>query len=128
MILHCAIETRNSVGVNANAKEGCGATPMMIAVINADVDMTKPLLGNFAEFKGPLFGIPPSPIEIATELEQTDIVELFRLYMYSQANENTLVDELQNINSSFTEEQSLKDSTVDMDRNVSPAESDAWSL
>ena len=131
-ILHCAVETKNSVlvkllltvGVNPNAKEGCGETPMMIAVINADVDMTKLLLENFAEFEGPLFGTLPSPVEIATEMELTDIVELFRLYMYSQANENTLVDELQNINSSFTEEQSLKDSAVDMDRSVSPAESD----
>ena len=65
-----------------------------------------------------------SPVEITTEMELADIVELFRLYMYSQANENTLVDELQNFNSSFTEEQSLKDSTVDMDRSVSPVESD----
>lgn len=130
-ILHCAVETRNyvlvklllTVGVNPNAKEGCGATPMTIAVINGDVDMVKFLLENFAEFKGPLFGSLPSPVDIATEMKVTDIVELFRLYMHSQANENTLVDAPQNINSSFTEEKSLEDSTVDMNsRTISPAE------
>ena len=73
-----------------------------------------------------LFSTLPSPVDIATEMELTDIVELFCLYMYSQANENSLVDALQNISStSFTEEQSLEDSPVDMDsRSVSRAESD----
>ena len=44
-------------------------------------------------------------------MKLTDIVELFRLHVYSHKNENKLVDARQNINSSFTEEQSLENTT-----------------
>ena len=70
-----------AVGININSKEGCGATPLCIAVMNADIAMCKLLLDNFAERSGPLFGTIPSPMEIAVAMELTDIVELFIMYM-----------------------------------------------
>ena len=48
-LFHSAVEMRNyalvnvliAFGVNPNAKEGRGATPMTIAVINLDIHMIK---------------------------------------------------------------------------------------
>lgn len=88
-IFHAAVEESKhlmakillAVGININSKEGCGATPLCIAVMNADIVMCKLLLDNFAEQSGPLFGTIPSPMEIAVAMELTDIVELFIMYM-----------------------------------------------
>ena len=50
-----------SIGINPNAKEGCGATAMAIAVLNNDFNRCKILLENFAEYEGAFFGSFPSP-------------------------------------------------------------------
>ena len=56
-IFHYAVEMKNhalvkvllTIGINPNAQEGCGAMPMTIAVINANTDMVRLLLDNFAK-------------------------------------------------------------------------------
>ena len=64
-------------GNNPNAKEGCGATPMSLAVINSDLEMCKILTMNFAEYNGELFRCFPSPLEMAVAMNLDEIVSLF---------------------------------------------------
>jgi ankyrin repeat protein len=67
-ISHHAVEHKNyllakvllTVGINPNYKEGCGATPMSLAILNADVNMCKLLLDNFADYSCALFGSFPT--------------------------------------------------------------------
>lgn len=100
-IFHVAVEEKNylmvkillGVGVNVNSKEGCGTTPLSVAVINSDVRMCKILLENFAEYNGPMFGSIPSPQEMAFAMELNDISDLFRIE--AVANDSQLVDVLQ---------------------------------
>ena len=48
-VFHAAVEEQQytlvnillACGINPNAKEGCGATPMSLAVINSDLEMCK---------------------------------------------------------------------------------------
>ena len=62
-IFHAAVEEKRyslvkillSSGVNPNAKEGCGATSMSIAVLNNDASMCKLLLENFGEYDAGMF-------------------------------------------------------------------------
>ena len=86
--LHVAVELKNitlvkvllSAGVNVNAKEGCGATPLTLAVINSDDDMCKLLLENFAEFQGKMFVGIPSPMEMAMLMENDSLLNLLEDY------------------------------------------------
>ncbi len=87
-ILHHAVEYNNiplvktllSSGVNVNVQEGCGATPLSIAVLNSSTVMCELLVMNFASFSGPLFVNMPSPIDMAKYMELTDIQEMFESY------------------------------------------------
>ena len=62
-VLHYAVEYNNiplvktllSCGVNINVQEGCGATPLSIAVLNNSSAMCELLVQNFSSFSGPLF-------------------------------------------------------------------------
>ena len=135
-VFHYAVEMRKyalvkvllTVGVNPNAKEGCGATPMTIAVINSDLRMTKLLLDNFAEFEGPLFGALPSPLEMATAMELEDITELF--HSKSQENKNFLVGVLQSTQPNLPavgKDQSSEGQVENMDCDVdSQSETDSY--
>lgn len=124
-IFHYAVEVKNyvlakillTVGTNPNCKEGCGATPLSIAVMNADINMCKLLLENFAEYSGPIFGVFPSPIEMAAAMELTDIVDLFN--EYSKVNENPLMSVLQSDNCYSTPTQSTSDPAESFDREKS---------
>ena len=96
-----------SIVINPNAKEGCGATAMTMAVLNNDVNMCKILLENFAQYEGVFFGSFPSLLEMATAMELTDIVDLF--HSHSQTKESQVIDALQSLDSSTSEK--LTDST-----------------
>ena len=73
-VFHAAIEEKcytlanillNS-GINPNVKEGCGATPLSIAVLNSDMNMCKLLVANFAEYDmRAMFGSFPCPRDMA---------------------------------------------------------------
>ncbi len=110
-VFHHAVEHKNyllakvllTVGINPNCKEGCGATPMSLAVLNADVNMCKLLLDNFAQYSGALFGSFPTPMEMATAMDLTEIVELFN--KHSKQNEYPFISLLQKDNCSSTHDQ-----------------------
>ena len=84
-ILHCAVENGNislvkillSAGLNINVQEGCGATPLTIAVLKREADMCKLLVENFASVSGALYSNMPSPIEMAEVMELDEIVTIF---------------------------------------------------
>ena len=84
-ILHCAVENGNislvktllSAGLNINVQEGCGATPLTIAVLKREADMCQLLVENFASVSGALYSNMPSPIEMAEVMELDEIVTNF---------------------------------------------------
>jgi ankyrin repeat protein len=90
-VLHEAVEKRNhalaniliSSGINPNSKEGCGATPLCIAVLNTDATLCELLLNNFAEYTGGMFGNFPSPLDMAVAMNCSDIVDLFNKHSRS---------------------------------------------
>ena len=85
-VFHAAVEEKRytlvnillSSGPNPNVKEGCGATPLTIDVLNSDYAMCKILVQNFAEYEGEMFGSFPTPLEMATAMEAEEIVNLFK--------------------------------------------------
>ena len=93
-----------SVGIHPNVKEDCGATAMTMAVLNNDVNMCKILLENFAEYEGAFFGSFPSPLEMATKMELTNVIELFN--SHSKEKESQIIDILQSIDSCSTSDES----------------------
>ncbi len=88
-IFHAAVEEKQytlvnillAAGINPNAKEGCGATLMLIAVMNSDLEMCKILQMNFGASQSELFGSFPTPLEMATAIELNEIIELFYLHV-----------------------------------------------
>ncbi len=108
-IFHYAVETKNhalarvllAIGVNPNCKEGCGATPLSIAVMNSDVAMCKLLLDNFALHSGPFFSNIPSPLAMANAMELEEIVALIEENV--KVNENPLLPILHSENSASKE-------------------------
>ena len=84
-LFHVACEQENfnltscllQAGVNRNAKEICGTTALVIAVIKKNKQLCELLLHHQACATGPLFVTAiPSPLEIASKMEQTEIIEL----------------------------------------------------
>ena len=61
---HALIKVLLSIGINPDCKEGCGATPMTLAVLNGDTTMCQILLGSYADYNGPLFGSFPTPLDM----------------------------------------------------------------
>lgn len=84
-IMHAAVEENNEtlirtllhVGVDVNCLEGCGASPLTLAVLNKNGKLVKLLHGHFALSSGPLFTRMPSPLDIAKAMGMEDIVNLF---------------------------------------------------
>lgn len=103
-IFHAAVEGKHytlanillSSGVNPNAKEGCGATPMSIAVLNSDPSMCKLLLENFGECEGGMYKSFPSPLEMAIAMDLNEITDLFK--NHSQNLDSSIVNFIQNSN------------------------------
>ncbi len=120
-ILHYAVEYNNiplvktliSCGLNINVQEGCGATPLSIAVLNRNSVMCESLVQNFASFSGPLFAGMPSPIEMAENMEliDGDILELFQC----QEKEDDDIDNIINDGSNFCSDVLMETSSNDGD-------------
>lgn len=76
-LLHAAVEQENmplvktliSTGVDINAKEMCGATPLAIAVIKRNEEISCYLLENFAVFSHRIFNTIPNPRDMAAKME-----------------------------------------------------------
>ena len=71
------VKTLVSAGVDINAKELCGATPLTIAVVKKNEEMAQFLVDNFAIFDGRFFTNIPNPMDIAAKMEM-DVVNLMR--------------------------------------------------
>ena len=84
-LLHILAEQGNLVlcdallayGSNPNAKEGCGTTPLHLAVVNNNVEICRLLTENCAMYEGPLFSDIPSPLKVACIQELDEIIQLF---------------------------------------------------
>ena len=84
-LLHVAVEMENinyvkflvRAGCLINAKEGCGLTPLNLAVIKKNKDIVQFLVTSGAKHSGPLFSSIPSPCEMAQVLDLPDIQAVF---------------------------------------------------
>lgn len=84
-VIHHAIECNNIVmvrvllaaGINPNVKEGCGATPLHLAVIQKNTELCKLFVDSFACINGLSFSSIPSPYEMAKSMKLNDIVLIF---------------------------------------------------
>ena len=84
-VLHVAVERAEvslvkflvNIGVDVNAREGCGATPLTLAVLSKNTLICKLLVEAGAKHCGPLFTSIPSPLVMATKLELNDILAIF---------------------------------------------------
>jgi hypothetical protein len=121
-VFHAAIEEKRytlanillSSGINPNVKEGCGATPLSIAVLNSDMNMCKLLVANFAEYESDMFGSFPCPRDMAVAMEANDILNFFNTS--SQNSECPVVTLIQNdIYGLHTAAKSSDDRTNDCD-------------
>lgn len=100
--LHVAVEKKNmtlvkvllSIGVDINSKEGCGATALSLAVINADAAMCQLLLENFAEFQGEMFVGIPTPMEMALLMENESLIQTFQEFHDTCNETKLLLDEI----------------------------------
>ena len=66
-----------SVGFNPNVEEGCGATPLVLAVIGNKPEICRTLVQHLADIDGPFFVRVPSPKQLATHLGYNHILEIF---------------------------------------------------
>lgn len=84
-ILHVAIEKNYTsfakallkAGANPNATEGCGATPLTLAVLSKNKHMVEVLLHYHAAFQAFLYPNIPSPQEMAEKIGLEEISSLF---------------------------------------------------
>ena len=80
-----------SAGCNVNACEGCGATPLVLAVLKRNLDLCRILGENCAVYGEIFFVKVPSPFTIAQRLGEDAIVQLFQ----ERTEQNqTFLDEL----------------------------------
>ena len=84
-VLHVAVEQTEvslvkfliNIGLDVNAREGCGATPLTLAVLTKNTLICTFLVEAGAKHSGPLFTSIPSPLVMATKLELNDILAMF---------------------------------------------------
>ncbi len=84
-VLHVAVERSEvslvkfliNIGLDVNAREGCGTTPLSLAVLTKNTLICKLLIEAGAKHSGPLFTSIPSPLAMAMKLELHDILDIF---------------------------------------------------
>ena len=69
------------VGVNTDKKEGCGATPLCLAVISRHLPIITTLVKHHAQVEGDLFIHCPSPLQIAKAMGCQEVQQLLEQYM-----------------------------------------------
>ena len=72
-----------NLGLNVNAREGCGMTPLSIAVLNRNSVLCSFLVKSGAVYSGPLFTSVPSPFYINLSLTRYNIL-LNRIRQYQR--------------------------------------------
>ena len=101
-LLHIAVELQNDVyakflvdiGLNVNEKEGCGLTPLNLAVIKKDEGTCRYLVESGAKFDGPLYTSIASPLQMADMLGLQKIKEIFLEEKSLSDEEDELIREL----------------------------------
>ena len=101
-LLHVAVEQGNEcltkclldMGLDVNCREGCGVTPLSIAVLCQNTTLCKFLVESGARCKGPLFTSIPSPICMAHKLDLADILKLFDADEELLEEENELIGKI----------------------------------
>ena len=91
-LLHAAVEKANveiieiliKAGVNIDKKEGCGATPLCLAVISRHLPTITTLLKHHAQVEGDLFIHFPSPLQIAKAMGCQEVQQLLEQHMYDK--------------------------------------------
>ena len=94
--LHQAVEENNvtvsrvllQIGCNPNAQEGCGATPLTLAVLRNSTDLCKLLVDHLASPEGVFVNKIPSPMKIATCLGYNHILDGFEKHCRKEATMN----------------------------------------
>lgn len=84
-MLHVAVEKNHDsfakylvdLGLNVNAREGCGMTPLSIAVLKRNSVLCSFLVKSGAVYSGPLFTSVPSPLYMAEKLKLDEIQHIF---------------------------------------------------
>ena len=84
-LLHASVEEGQhqiakillSIGFNPNVQEGCGAAPLVLAVLKNNQSIWKSLIDHVADVSGPLFIKIPSPEKLASYLGYNHILEIF---------------------------------------------------
>ena len=74
---HFMVTLLLSVGFNPNVEEGCGATPLVLAVIGNKPEICRTLVQHLADIDCPFFVRVPSPKQLATHLGYNHILEIF---------------------------------------------------
>ncbi len=101
-LLHVAIERKHDtfakflvdLGLNVNDREGCGMTPLNIAVLQANTVLCKFLVESGAQYSGPLFTSIPSPLVMAKTMHLEHIQRLFEEDNALSDEENLLIQEI----------------------------------
>ena len=65
------------LGMDINCREGCGLTPLSLAVHGKNGSVCKFLVESGAKHSGPLFTSIPSPLSMAKEMKLEDIQQIF---------------------------------------------------
>lgn len=81
--LHLAVQNKCTslvqslllAGANINVPEGCGVTPIMIAINNNQLEMVKILIEYGARITGTFQGIMPTPLQMAHEIGNECILQ-----------------------------------------------------
>ena len=122
-LLHVAIERNHNtfakflgdLGVNVNCREGCGMTPLNIAVLQSNTALCKFLVDSGAQHSGPLFTSIPSPLVMAKAMHLDNIQSLFEEDSALSDEENLLIQEMDR-----TFHKSLSNLNADQEKETKP--------
>lgn len=103
------------MGLEVNYREGCGITPLSLAVLNKNKDLCKFLVESGARYSGPLFTSAPSPLCMVERLQYPEILEVFAKDQEESEDENELI---RHIDSTFSKSSISASNTINNDSNV----------
>lgn len=101
-LLHLAVERNHKnfvkflvdVGLNVNDREGCGMTPLSIAVLQKNNALCRFLVESGAQYSGHLFTSVSSPLVMAKAMQLSEIQYLFEEDSAPSGEENSLIQEM----------------------------------
>lgn len=103
------------MGKGVKYREGCGITPLSLAVLNKNKDLCKFFVESGARYSGPLLTTVPSPLCMTERLQYPEILEVFAKDQEESEDENELI---RHIDSTFSKSSSDASHTVSNDSHV----------